>query len=78
MVEGMHNMLTWTFCRHAFGSMQASLLEKQEAASTSAMETFKNKPEYSAYDELGMPTHDAEGKELTKSAKKVCFSSCHG
>jgi len=49
---------------------KASLLEKQEAASISAMETFKNKPEYSAYDELGMPTHDAEGKELTKSAKK--------
>ena len=55
--------------------MQASLLEKQEAASISAMETFNNKSEYSAYDELGMPTHDAEGKELTKSAKKVCFSS---
>lgn len=56
---------------------QANLLEKHEAASVSPKELFKAKDEYKdfAFDERGVPTHDKEGNELTKSAKKVCANS---
>ena len=50
---------------------------KTGAASISAMETFKNKPEYSTMS-LGCPLTMQRVKELTKSAKKVCLSSRHG
>jgi cysteinyl-tRNA synthetase len=51
---------------------KANLLEKHEAASISPKEVFKGKDEFKdfAFDERGVPTHDKEGNELTKSAKK--------
>jgi len=53
---------------------QANLLEKHEAASISPKVLFMSKDEFKdfAFDERGVPTHDKEGNELTKSAKKVC------
>jgi cysteinyl-tRNA synthetase len=56
---------------------QANLLEKHESASISPNELFKARDEYKdfAFDDRGVPTHDKEGNELTKSAKKVCPAS---
>eukprot|EP00392_Amoebophrya_sp_AT5.2_P009124 g9152.t1 len=48
--------------------------EKEKLRKIPAGEYFKTWPEfhglYSAFDEKGLPTHDKEGAELTKSAKK--------
>lgn len=56
---------------------KANLLEKNEAASISPKDLFKAKDEYKdfAFDERGVPTHDKEGNEVTKSAKKKLEAS---
>jgi cysteinyl-tRNA synthetase len=44
---------------------------KEEKMSIKPSEMFlKETDKYSKFDERGVPTHDQEGKELTKSSKK--------
>eukprot|EP01027_Heterolobosea_sp_BB2_P020529 GEZU01029287.1.p1 GENE.GEZU01029287.1~~GEZU01029287.1.p1 ORF type:complete len:781 (+),score=306.65 GEZU01029287.1:102-2444(+) len=45
-------------------------LEKWEKAQLPPQEYFKAENKYSQFNEAGMPTHDIEGKELTKTAMK--------
>ncbi|KAG0560270.1 hypothetical protein M758_10G162400 [Ceratodon purpureus] len=51
---------------------KANLLEKHESASVSPSELFKTREEYKdfTFDDRGVPSHDKDGNELTKSAKK--------
>lgn len=46
---------------------------KREKAMIEPSKLFANAPEYSQFDEQGVPTHDAEGKELSKNARKKCL-----
>jgi cysteinyl-tRNA synthetase len=48
---------------------EAALLAKLEKGKIPPEEMFKT-PEYSALDEKGIPTHDAEGVELSKGKRK--------
>jgi len=50
----------------------AQAAEKERLSKIPPAEFFKQTrgSEFSAYDEKGMPTHDSDGKELTKSAIK--------
>ena len=52
--------------------LQVKDLEKYEGALSSPIGLFiKQKDAYSAFDEEGIPTHVADGKELSKKARKV-------
>lgn len=45
-------------------------LEKLEKGKLSPSDMFKKNPDYSAWDEQGLPTLDKEGVEVAKSKKK--------
>jgi cysteinyl-tRNA synthetase len=45
-------------------------LARDEQAKISPGELFRDKSLYSEWDELGIPTKDVNGKEITKSARK--------
>ncbi|ORY76907.1 tRNA synthetases class I (C) catalytic domain-domain-containing protein [Leucosporidium creatinivorum] len=47
-------------------------LERLEKGRTPPTELFRSSPEYSAWDEQGIPTLDKEGVEVPKSRKKKC------
>jgi cysteinyl-tRNA synthetase len=47
--------------------------EKREKARTPPGDLFKGNPAYGQFDELGVPTHDATGQELSKNARKKCL-----
>ena len=51
---------------------QAEALAKEEAKKLPPTEMFKKETDkYSAFDDKGMPTHDHEGKEISKGQLKV-------
>lgn len=47
--------------------------EKKEKAKTPPGDLFRGNSAYSRFDELGVPTHDAAGEELSKNARKKCL-----
>lgn len=51
---------------------EAKRLERLEKGRTPPTELFRSSPEYSAWDEQGIPTLDKEGVEVPKSRKKKC------
>ena len=51
---------------------EAEALAKEEAKKMPPTEMFKKETDkYSAFDDKGMPTHDHEGKEISKGQLKV-------
>lgn len=52
---------------------EAKSKAKREKAMIEPAKLFLNNPEYSRFDEQGVPTHDPEGKELSKNARKKCL-----
>lgn len=51
---------------------EAKRLERLEKGRTPPTELFRSSPDYSAWDEQGIPTLDKEGVEVPKSRKKKC------
>lgn len=52
---------------------EAKSKTKREKAMIEPAQMFLNNTDYSQFDERGVPTHDAEGKELSKNARKKCL-----
>ena len=65
------------FVYHPIFQLQVKDLEKYEGALGNPSEFFiKQKAVYSAFDAEGIPTHIADGKELSKARKVMEFFLC--
>ena len=64
------NRCTFSAQQQNITAKEAEAKRKAEAAKIPPTELFLNNPEFSKFNEKGMPTHDAKGEPVTKSRLK--------